>query len=51
MGDGDSIVEHLNAFNTIVTQLISIGVNMDEESLYDLLVFFSKFMEQPDNGH
>jgi hypothetical protein len=31
MGDGDSVVEHLNAFNTIVTQLISVGVKMDEE--------------------
>jgi len=30
-GDGDSISKHLNAFNTIVTQLISVGVNMDEE--------------------
>jgi hypothetical protein len=31
MGDGDSVVEHLNAFNTIVTQLILVGVKMDEE--------------------
>ena len=31
MGDGDSVTEHMNAFNTIVTQLISIEVKMDEE--------------------
>lgn len=31
MGDGDSIAKHLNAFNTIVIQLISFGVKKDEE--------------------
>jgi hypothetical protein len=32
MGDGNSIFKHLNAFNTIVTQLISIGGKMDKEN-------------------
>ena len=31
MGDDDSIAEHSNVFNIVVTQLNSIGVNMDEE--------------------
>jgi hypothetical protein len=31
MGDGDSVAKHLNAFNNIVTQLISFGVKKDEE--------------------
>jgi hypothetical protein len=39
MDDGDSIVEHVNAFNTIVTQLILVGVNMDEEDIYMTLLF------------
>lgn len=29
--DGDYVVGHPNAFNTIVTQLVYIGVKMDEE--------------------
>ena len=31
MGDGDSIAEHLNASNIILTQLILVGVKMYEE--------------------
>lgn len=31
MGDGGYVVEYLNAFNNIMTQLISIRVKMDEE--------------------
>lgn len=51
MGDGDSIVEHLNESNIIVTQLISLGVNMDEEyHCMTLLFSFSIFMGQLHNG-
>jgi hypothetical protein len=31
MGDGNSVARHMNTFNTIVTQMISVGVKMDEE--------------------
>jgi hypothetical protein len=31
VGDVDSVAEHLNEFNTIMTQLILVGVKMDEE--------------------
>ena len=31
MEDGDSMVDHLNFFNTLVSQLISIDINMEEE--------------------
>jgi len=40
VGDIDSILEHLNAFNSIVTWLFSIGVNMYEEDLYMTLLCF-----------
>ena len=31
MEDGDSMIDHLNAFNTLVNQLISIDIKMEEE--------------------
>ena len=31
LSDVDFVLEHLNSLNTIVTQLISVGVQMDEE--------------------
>ena len=34
MCDVDFVAEHLNVFNTIVTQLISIRVKVDEEDHY-----------------
>jgi hypothetical protein len=40
VGDIDSILEHLNAFNSIVTWFFSIGVNMYEEDLYMTLLCF-----------
>ena len=31
MAEGGSIVDHLNEFNTITSQLSSVGINFDEE--------------------
>ena len=31
MEDGDSVTEHLNVFNTLVSQLISVDIKMEEE--------------------
>jgi hypothetical protein len=31
MGDDDFVAKNMNTFNTIVTQLISVGVKMDED--------------------
>lgn len=49
MGDGVSVVKHLNVFNTIMMKLILVGVNMDEEdnnktSLCSLLNSYDKLV-------
>ena len=31
MSDGDSVIEHLNAFNTVISQLLSIDIKITEE--------------------
>jgi hypothetical protein len=31
MRDGDSVVEHLNAFNTVVSQLVSVEIKISDE--------------------
>jgi hypothetical protein len=31
MGHGDFLVEHMNDFDTIMTQMILVGVKMDDE--------------------
>jgi hypothetical protein len=31
MKDGDSVAEHLNAFNTVVSQLVSIDIKISDE--------------------
>jgi hypothetical protein len=31
MEDGDSVIEHLNAFNTLVSQLVSVNITIAEE--------------------
>ena len=31
MEDGDSMIEHLNSFNSLVSQLIHVNIKMDEE--------------------
>ena len=38
MEDGDSMIEHLNAFNTLVSKLISIDIKMDKEDTYITLL-------------
>jgi hypothetical protein len=38
MRDGDSVAEHLNAFNTVVSQLISVEIkSLDEDKCISLL--------------
>jgi hypothetical protein len=38
MKDGDSVTEHLNAFNTVVSQLLSVDINIyDEDKCISLL--------------
>jgi hypothetical protein len=34
MRDGDSVVEHLNAFNTVVSQLVSIEIKISNEECW-----------------
>ena len=31
MKDGDSVTEHLNAFNTVVSQLLSVDIKISNE--------------------
>jgi hypothetical protein len=39
MRDGDSVVEHLNAFNTVVSQLVSVDIKIsDEDKCISLVV-------------
>jgi hypothetical protein len=38
MDDGDYVAKHMNAFNTIVTWLILVRVNMDDEDQYMTLL-------------
>jgi hypothetical protein len=39
MKDGDSVIEHLNAFNTMVSKLLSIDINISDENKYIILLF------------
>jgi hypothetical protein len=40
MRDGDSVAEHLNAFNTVVSQIVSIEIEiLDEDKCLSLLCF------------
>jgi hypothetical protein len=42
MRDGDSMAEHLNAFNTMVSQLVSVGIKIsDEDKCISLLCSLS----------
>ena len=40
MKDGDSVTEHLNAFNTVVSQLSSVDIKIsDEDKCINLLCY------------
>jgi hypothetical protein len=39
MKDGDSVIEHLNAFNTVVSQLLSIDIKIFDENKCICLLF------------
>jgi hypothetical protein len=39
MKDGDSVTEHLNAFNTVVSQLLSVDINISDEDKCISLLF------------
>ena len=39
MEDGDSMTEHLNAFNTLVSQLVSVNIMIVEEDKFITLLF------------
>jgi len=42
MNDGDSLTEHLNAFNTVLSQLLSIYIKISDEELHQFIVFSTK---------
>ena len=33
MEDGDSVIDHLNVFNTLVSQLVSVDIKMEEDDM------------------
>ena len=43
MVDGDTVIEHLNVFITLVSQLISIDIRMEEE--YKCIAFISSLLD------
>ena len=43
MADNENITEHLNEFNTLMSQLESIGINFDDE--IGALVLFCSLLE------
>jgi hypothetical protein len=47
MGDGDSMIEHLNAFNTLVCQLVSINITIVEED--NCITLLCSFPDSWDN--
>jgi hypothetical protein len=40
MEDGDSVTEHINAFNTLVSQLVSVSIMIEEEDKCITFFFF-----------
>jgi hypothetical protein len=40
MRDGDSVAEHLNAFNIVVSQLVSVEIKISDEDKCISLMFF-----------
>ena len=47
MEDGGSVIDHLNVFNTMVSQLISIDIKMEEEDKY--ITLFCSLPDSWDN--
>jgi hypothetical protein len=47
MEDGDSVTKHLNAFNIMVSQLVSINITIAEE--YKCITLLCSFPESWDN--
>jgi hypothetical protein len=47
MEDGDSVTEHLNAFNTLVSQFVSSNYMIAEE--YECITFLCSFPNSWDN--
>ena len=47
MKDGNSMIEHLNAFNTVVSQLSSVDIKIsDEDKCISFVLFSTKFVGQ-----
>jgi hypothetical protein len=45
MKDGDSVTEHLNAFNTVVSQLLSVDIKIsDEDKCIKFIVLFTRLV-------
>jgi hypothetical protein len=44
MRDGDSVTEHLNAFNTVVSQLLSVEIKISDEDKCMFTVLFTRLM-------
>ena len=40
MKDGESMAKHLNAFNTLVSQLIFVDTTIEEENKYITLLYY-----------
>ena len=40
MEDGDSMKDHLNVFNNLVSQLISVDINMEKENKFITLLCY-----------
>jgi hypothetical protein len=47
MEDGDSVTEHLNVFNTLVSQLVSVNITIAEE--YKCITLLCSFPDTWDN--
>jgi hypothetical protein len=50
MRDGDSVAEHLNAFNTVVSQLVSVEIKIYEDKCMSLLCSLPDSLIQVDIG-
>jgi hypothetical protein len=47
MEDGDSMIEHLNSFNTLVSQLVSVNITIAEE--YKCIILLCSFPDSWNN--